>query len=99
MNLAWMVEAELDRPAGAVDLFVIDEVGKMELLCPEFVRAVPRLLDGLAPVLATVAVRGGGLITEVKVREDVRLVEVTEANREGLPADLERWVRDLLRSR
>ena len=93
LNLAWMVEAELERPAGTVDLFVIDEVGKMELLCPEFVRAVPRLLDGPAPVLATVALRGGGLIAEVKARADVRLVEVTDANREGLPAELERWVR------
>src|SRR5262245_43483165 len=28
-----LVEAELDRPVGEVDLFVIDEIGKMELLC------------------------------------------------------------------
>src|SRR5690349_18720507 len=45
-NLARMVEAELDLRAGEVDLFVIDEIGKMELLCPEFVDVVPRLLGG-----------------------------------------------------
>src|SRR5262245_5788249 len=34
--LAPLVEAELGQPAGPVDLFMIDEIGKMELLCPEF---------------------------------------------------------------
>jgi nucleoside-triphosphatase len=65
----------------------------MELLCPEFVQVVPRLLGGPVPVLATVALRGGGLIAAVKARGDVRLVEVTGASRDGLPAELEAWVR------
>lgn len=32
--------------------------------------------------------KGGGLIEEVKDRDDVRLVEVTASNRDGLPAEL-----------
>ena len=88
-----LVEAELDRPVGEVDPFVVDEIGKMELHCNEFVDAVRRLLDGPVPVLATVAMKGGGLIAEVKGRQDVRLVEVTEKNRDGLPAGMEGWVR------
>jgi nucleoside-triphosphatase len=92
-NLARVVEAELDRPPDDQDLFIMDEVGKMELLCPEFVDAVRRLLDGPLPLLATIALKGGGLVAEVKARPDVRLVEVTEANRDGLPADLEASVR------
>jgi nucleoside-triphosphatase len=92
--LAQVVEAELGTPSGAVDLFVIDEIGPMELLCRDFVEAVPRLLGGPVPVLATAALKGGGLIAEVKAREDVRLVEVTPGNRDGLPAELERWVRE-----
>jgi nucleoside-triphosphatase len=92
-GLALVVRAELEKPPGDVDLFVVDEVGKMELLCPEFMGAVPRLLDGEVPVLATVAMSGGGLIGAVKARADVRLVEVTDQNRDGLPADLEMWVR------
>jgi nucleoside-triphosphatase len=79
-DLARMVEAELDRPAGDVDLFLVDEIGKMELLCPEFVKAVPRLLDGPRPVVATVAMKGGGLIAAAKSRKDVQVVEVAEAN-------------------
>jgi hypothetical protein len=45
-------------------------------------------------VLATVAMKGGKLISEVKAREDVRLIEVTLEHREGLSAELERWSRD-----
>jgi nucleoside-triphosphatase len=88
-----LVMSELGRPPDEVDLFVIDEVGKMELLCPEFVDAVRRLLDGPVPVLATVALRGEGLIAEAKARADVRLVEVTLENRVSLPAELEAWAR------
>jgi nucleoside-triphosphatase len=97
--LAPLVEAELARPAGEVDLFVVDEIGKMEVFCPAFVDAVRRLLDGPVPLVATVALAGGGLIAEAKARPDVRLVEVTAANRDGLPEELEQWVRDRVRSR
>src|SRR5262249_48173956 len=95
--LAPLVRAELARPPGEVDLFVIDEVGKMELFCAELVEAVRRLLAGPVPVLATVAMKGGGLIAEVKGRDNVRLVEVTPANRDSLPTELEAWVRDRVR--
>jgi len=40
----------------------------------EFKEAVPRLLDGPVPVVATVALRGGWLIAKVKARPDVRVV-------------------------
>ena len=40
-----------------MDAYLIDEVGKMELFCPAFVAAVPRLLDGAVPVVLTVLLR------------------------------------------
>jgi nucleoside-triphosphatase THEP1 len=82
-----------------MDAYLIDEVGKMELFCPAFVAAVPRLLDGAVPAVLTVAQQGPGLIAQVKARADVRLVTVTEDNRDGLSEELERWVRDRLRGR
>jgi nucleoside-triphosphatase len=85
--------------AGEVEVFLIDEVGKMELLCPMFVEMVPRLLDGAVPVVLTVAQKGPGLIAQVKARADVRLVTVADESRDDLPEELERWVRDRLRSR
>jgi nucleoside-triphosphatase len=81
-----------------VDIYLIDEVGKMEFFCPAFVEAVLRLLDGMVPVVLTVAQKGPGLIAQVTARADVRLVMVTKANRDGLAEELERWVRDWLRS-
>jgi nucleoside-triphosphatase len=96
--LAPLVQAEMAR-LDAVDVFLIDEVGKMELLCPVFVAVVPRLLDGAVPVVLTVAQKGQGLIGQVKARADVRLVTVTQENRDRLAEELERWVRDRLRSR
>ncbi len=97
-HLEPLVQEELVG-AGEVAAYLIDEVCKMELFCPAFVEAVPRLLDGAVPVVLTVAQKGRGLIGQVKARPDVRLVTVTEANRDGLPGELERGVRDRLRSR
>jgi nucleoside-triphosphatase len=88
-----IIQAELGQSPGAVDIHVIDEVGKMECLCPSFVEAVRGVLDGPAAVLATVALKGGGLIAGVKARPDVRLVTVGPANRDDLPGQLARDLR------
>jgi nucleoside-triphosphatase len=87
-RLGRIIEAELGQLAGEVDVYVIDEIGKMECLCPSFVEAVRRVLDGPVPVLATVALRGAGVIAEVKTRPDVRLIAVDPANRDDLPHQL-----------
>jgi nucleoside-triphosphatase THEP1 len=50
-----IVQVELVRPASAVDAFVVDEIGKIELHSASFVAAVRRILDGPAPMVATVA--------------------------------------------
>jgi len=47
-------------PDAPVDAWLVDEIGKMECLSPRFVTAVRALLDGAPPVVATVALRGGG---------------------------------------
>jgi nucleoside-triphosphatase len=71
-----------------VDLHLIDEVGRMECLSPRFVVRLRELLAAGAPLIATVAARGSGLIEEVKRRPDVEIFEVTRADRDGLPARL-----------
>jgi nucleoside-triphosphatase len=83
-----VIRAELGQPPGEVDVHVIDEIGRMECLCPSFVEAVRGMLGGPAPVLATIALKGGGLIAEVKARPDVWLVTVDSANRDDLPVQL-----------
>jgi len=56
-----LVRAELEKRADSVDVFVIDEIGTMELHCKPFIVAARRLIDGPRPVVATVALKGQGL--------------------------------------
>jgi nucleoside-triphosphatase THEP1 len=85
---------ELVRPPGTVDAYLIDEIGKMECHCPQFILAMRRLLTEPVSVVATIALRGGGFIAEVKDRPDVRIAEVTQANRQALPAQIAAWVKE-----
>ncbi|MCX7816762.1 MAG: NTPase [Syntrophales bacterium] len=69
-------------------LYIIDEVGKMECFSLQFCKAVLNLLNSKSPVLGTVAVKGGGLISELKTRPDVKLFTVTRTNRDTLPDEI-----------
>jgi nucleoside-triphosphatase len=77
---------------GLADLYLVDEVGRMECLSPVFVVALRQLLDLPATVVATVALRGQGLIAEIKHRPDVELWTVTSANRDEAPARVAAWL-------
>jgi nucleoside-triphosphatase len=87
-----LVAEELERSTDQVDTFLVDEIGKMECMSPKFVHAMRRILDGPAPVIATIALKGSGFIAEVKVRSDVSLIEVTTENRNVLPEHLASWL-------
>ena len=76
---------ELHRPCDAV---IIDEIGKMECFSERFVKAVREALGGPVPLVATVALKGGGFIAQVRSRADVEVREVTRANRDEMPASL-----------
>jgi nucleoside-triphosphatase len=53
-----------------------------------------RLLTEAVSVVATIALRGGGFIAEVKQRPDVQIVEVTQANRQAPPGQTAAWVKE-----
>jgi len=74
------------------DLYLVDEIGKMECLSVTFVAAMRALLESGAPVVATVARRGTGFIAETKRRRDVELWDVTRGNRDALPARVLEWL-------
>ena len=59
------------------ELFVIDEIGKMECLSKQFEDAVRRLFASDKPFLATVARKGPGLIREIKQYPGIRLFSLT----------------------
>ena len=79
------LEFAVESPA---QLIVIDEVGKIELYSQHFVDRVRSILDSDIPVLGTVAIRGEGLIAEVKSRPDTELIEVNDDNRDELPRQI-----------
>ena len=76
-----------------IDLFLVDEIGKMESLSSRFVRAMRGILDQERPVAATIARKGSGFIAEVKARRDAELWEVTRANRDELPRKVVDWLK------
>ena len=81
-------------PSPGVDIYVVDEIGKMECLSERFVARMRALLDSKLTVVATVASRGGGFIAEAKRREDCELWSLTRGNRDAIPGRILRWIRD-----
>jgi nucleoside-triphosphatase len=67
---------------------LVDEIGRMECFSERFCRAIEALADAPAPLVATVAARGGGLIAAIKQRPDAQLHTLTHANRDDMPATL-----------
>jgi nucleoside-triphosphatase len=80
------------RAARPVDAWFVDEIGKMECLSPRFVAAMRALLDDVVPVVATIALRGGGFIAEVKRRPDVELWTLGRSSRDAIPAAIVAWL-------
>jgi nucleoside-triphosphatase len=66
------------------DFIIIDEIGAMEIMSGQFVRALQSVFDGSATVVATIALKGGPVIETIKARQDVRIFEVTRQNRDTL---------------
>ncbi len=80
-----------DHSAG---LIVIDEIGKMECLSNRFKKLLREVLASGKWVIATIALKGSGLIAEVKQRDDVKLFEITKKNRDLLFSDILREITD-----
>ena len=54
----------------------------MECLSDQFKRLLKEILDSGKWVIGTIALKGSGLIAEVKERKDVRIFEITKKNRD-----------------
>jgi nucleoside-triphosphatase len=83
----------LDTATTPADLYVIDEIGKMELLSRPFRGRIIELLAQPTNLLATIAKRGKGFIDQIKRRTDVEIIEVTRMNRDELPEELARKIK------
>jgi nucleoside-triphosphatase len=71
----------LDAQSDA-EIFIIDEIGKMECLSDKFTADIRQLFASDKTVLATIAQKGGGLISEVKNYPGVKLFSLTRHGNE-----------------
>jgi nucleoside-triphosphatase len=69
-------------------LIIIDEIGKMECLSDQFKKILEEILDSEKRVMATIALKGSGLIARVKERDDVKIFEITKKNRDSLVLEI-----------
>ncbi|MDM7914485.1 MAG: nucleoside-triphosphatase [Candidatus Eisenbacteria bacterium] len=81
---------ELARPC---DLYLVDEVGKMECLSQDFVTAMRALLSGPTPVVATVGARAPGFPEEARAMgagkgSEIETIEIDHRNRDRLPGEI-----------
>ena len=79
----------------AIDFFeerfqivIIDEIGKMECFSAKFRALLEQVLDSEKPLVATIALKGGGIIEQTKRRSDVTLFNISRQNREQLVPEL-----------
>jgi nucleoside-triphosphatase len=89
--------AELDLSHAQSQLIIVDEIGKMECLSRRFANEVSALLDSPKTLIATIALKGEGLIRRVKDRPDCRLFMITKENRDRLLSEISDLVQDNLR--
>ncbi len=83
----------IDPEITPADLYIIDEIGKMELLSQRFRTKLTDLLAQPSNLLATIAKKGKGFVEQIKGRNDIELIEVTRENRDRLPEEIARRVK------
>jgi nucleoside-triphosphatase len=77
-------------PSSPDEIVIIDEIGKMECLSTLFRETLIRTLDSDSPVIGSIALRGGPFIEEIKKRNDVTVIAISEKNRDTLADELSR---------
>jgi nucleoside-triphosphatase len=90
--LEQVIDRALEAPRVGEGVVLVDEIGKMECLSERFVGAMRNVLDRGIPIVATVAMRGGGFIAEVKQRPDVVVEELTIQNRDTMANHILAWL-------
>ena len=80
-----------------VNIIIIDEIGKMEMLSEEFCKMVIEALDSDKPIMVTLHKKSRTpLLQDVRRRDDIRILEVTPVNRNLLPYKIEKIMEEKL---
>ena len=86
-----VVDAAL-LPDHRIDVYLVDEIGKMECFSQRFKDALTELLDSDRIVVATIHRSAPGFIQQIRERPDAELWEVTRQNRDELCQSILSWL-------
>ena len=76
----------IEDAAEKADVIIVDEVGKMEVESEKFVGVVKAALETSKPFILTLHKKSRNpLLQDIRRRDDVRILEVTQVNRNLLP--------------
>ncbi len=89
------LQSEIQKP----DLWMIDEIGKMESLSPEFRSFLEHCLQNSRPVVATISISAGGWIERIRQRMDITLLTMNEKNRNELPETIAAMLQKIILKR
>ncbi len=78
-------------------LVLIDEIGRMECFSDRFNRLILKIMESNKPMIATIALKGRGLISEIKQRHDAAVYEITRDNREFLISEILKRLNEILK--
>lgn len=74
-----------------IDIIIIDEVGKMEMLSHRFCEAVRDALDSDKITIMILHKKSrNSLLQDIRRRDDIRILEVTQVNKNLLPYKVEK---------
>jgi nucleoside-triphosphatase len=75
---------DIDLCHSASHLVMIDEIGKMECLSSQFTTEMETLFNSSKLIVATIALKGEGFMSQVKQRPDCELLVISTENRDSV---------------
>jgi len=82
----------IHRASKECDLVVIDEIGKMELLSPQFRKAMLQAINNGKKVLGTIMLNSQPLVDEIKYHHEVKVLLVINSNRNQVLKEILNWL-------
>jgi nucleoside-triphosphatase len=76
------------------DLIITDEIGKMELLSPQFRETVLQAIDSGKKVLGTIMLSPHPFADEIKSHQEVKTLLVTRANHNEVLREVLNWLKE-----
>lgn len=74
---------KLEKSFEEAEVFIIDEIGKMELYSERFKKVIKKFLDSSKPVVATITLARDPFIDEIKRRADCKMFYLEKNNGES----------------